>query len=65
MVISEILAHCHWIKKKIHFFCLQDLFPDVFSVVHLLFQIANFFTFTTYLQDLIPTYKTNYDSTQH
>lgn len=52
-------------KKKIHFFSLPDLFPDMFSVVHLLLQIVNFFTFMAYLQDLIPTYKTNYGSTQH
>lgn len=52
-------------KKNINFFSSPDLFPNVFSVVHLLLQIPNFFTFMIYHHDSIPTYKTNYDSTQH
>lgn len=52
-------------KKKYSFLYLTRLFPDVFNVVHLRFQIPNFFTFMIYLHDSIPTYKTNYDSTQH
>lgn len=66
MMISEILLHWHWRKKDFFLFLIRLLlFPDVFSVVHLWLQIPNFRTFMIYLHDSIPTYKTNYDSTQH